>query len=44
MAVAAVALLLPASALAQKFTSGVTAGEITDDAAIVWGRAADPGP
>ncbi|MEK6273118.1 MAG: alkaline phosphatase D family protein [Actinomycetota bacterium] len=42
-ATTAAALLLPASALAQEFTSGVTAGEITDDAAIVWGRAADPG-
>ncbi len=37
------ALLSPASALAQKFTSGVTAGEITNDAAIVWGRAANQG-
>ncbi|MEK6327512.1 MAG: alkaline phosphatase D family protein [Actinomycetota bacterium] len=37
------ALLLPASAMAQKFTSGVTAGEVTDDAAIVWGRAANQG-
>jgi phosphodiesterase/alkaline phosphatase D-like protein len=38
-ATAAVALLLPASALAQKqFTSGVTAGEVTDHSAIVWAR------
>jgi alkaline phosphatase D len=38
------ALALPATALAaKKFTSGVTAAEITDDAAKVWGRAADPG-
>jgi alkaline phosphatase D len=43
MATTAVALLLPASALAQSFTSGVTAGEITDDSAIIWGRAAEQG-
>ena len=41
-AIATVALLLPASALAQ-FTSGVTAGEVTYHSAIVWGRAANPG-
>jgi alkaline phosphatase D len=43
-AATAVALLLPATAPAQKFTSGVTAGEITDDSAIIWGRAANQGP
>jgi len=43
-ATTAVALLLPASALAQSFTSGVTAGEITNQSAIIWGRAAVPGP
>jgi alkaline phosphatase D len=43
--ITAVALLLPGSAVAaKKFTSGVTAGEITDQSAIIWGRAADPGP
>jgi phosphodiesterase/alkaline phosphatase D-like protein len=36
----AVALLVPGSALAaqKRFTSGVTAGEITNESAIVWGR------
>jgi alkaline phosphatase D len=43
-AATAVALLLPASALAQTFTSGVTAGEITNQSAIIWGRTADEGP
>jgi alkaline phosphatase D len=42
-ATAAVALLLPASALAQQFTSGVTAGEITNQSAIIWGRALNQG-
>jgi alkaline phosphatase D len=39
-AAAALALLVPGSALAAQrvFTSGVTAGEITDTSAIVWGR------
>jgi phosphodiesterase/alkaline phosphatase D-like protein len=44
MATTAVALFLPASALALNFTSGVTAGEITNQSAIIWGRAANPGP
>jgi alkaline phosphatase D len=44
IAVATGLLLLPGSALAaKKFTSGVTAGEVTDQSAIIWGRAADPG-
>jgi phosphodiesterase/alkaline phosphatase D-like protein len=38
-AVATALLLVPASALAHdEFRSGVTAGEITDHTAIVWGR------
>ena len=44
MAVVAGTLLLPGSAFAAKFTSGVTAGEITDQSAIIWGRAAESGP
>jgi phosphodiesterase/alkaline phosphatase D-like protein len=43
-AAAALTLLFPGSALAaKKFTSGVTAGEISDTSAIVWGRTANPG-
>jgi phosphodiesterase/alkaline phosphatase D-like protein len=39
----AAALLAPASALAaQSFTSGVTAGEVTDHTAIVWARTNQP--
>ncbi len=40
----AAALLVPASAPAQVtgFTSGVTAGEVTDHSAIVWGRTDTP--
>jgi alkaline phosphatase D len=43
-AATAVGLLLPASALAHGFTSGVTAGEITAHSAIIWGRATHEGP
>jgi alkaline phosphatase D len=43
--VAAVVLLTPAAAFgAPQFTSGVTAGEVTDDVAIVWGRVNDQRP
>jgi phosphodiesterase/alkaline phosphatase D-like protein len=41
-AIGALALLAPASAAAHKFTSGVTAGEITDQTAIVWARTSQP--
>ncbi len=38
-----VAMLVPASALAaDRFTSGVTAGEVTSQSAIVWARASRP--
>jgi alkaline phosphatase D len=38
------ALLVPGSALAEKkFTSGVTAGEITAHSAIIWARTSPPG-
>ncbi|MGH2973522.1 MAG: alkaline phosphatase D family protein [Solirubrobacterales bacterium] len=41
--VVATAVLAPASALASNgFTSGVTAGEVTDHAAIVWARTNHP--
>jgi phosphodiesterase/alkaline phosphatase D-like protein len=39
LAVAALALALPATALAGNgFTNGVTAGEVTDSSAIIWGQ------
>ncbi len=38
------ALLVPASAAATGFTSGVTAGEVNSDSAIVWARASGQGP
>src|SRR4051794_6557913 len=45
VAATAAALLMPGSALAEKkFTSGVTAGEVTAHSAIIWARAAREGP
>jgi alkaline phosphatase D len=44
VATVVVALLSPASAPAHRFTSGVTAGEITAHSAIVWGRTTHQGP
>jgi alkaline phosphatase D len=42
-AIAVVALVVPASTLgANGFTSGVTAGEVTDHTALLWGRTTHP--
>ncbi len=43
-AVTLVALSLPAAARGEGFNSGVTAGEVTSDSAIIWGRADRKGP
>ena len=44
LAVAAVALVVPASASAGNgFIDGVTAGEVTDSSALVWGQLKKPG-
>jgi alkaline phosphatase D len=42
LVVAAIALAAPASASATPFINGVTAGEVTDSSAIIWGQTAKP--